>query len=158
MFSLYSAIYGVGFRDAIRQLAAKTGATPRGREEYEAAVRRRERIAKAATDLAERERVWRMEYRDTIHSMQRITRDMRARLQSCTSADSKECATYGHVLSMALDELREATAAYALLSFGMIAARADFVQHPGSRDRAIAAVMTSGIVRDDQGHLTEVSP
>jgi hypothetical protein len=98
-----------------------------------------------------------MEFRETSFTMLTIAGQMRERLNSCGAADSKEYATCGQVLSMALDELREATAAYALLSFGGVAQRADFIQHPEGRDRAIAAVIASGIVRDDQGHLTEVS-
>jgi hypothetical protein len=125
----------------------------------EATTRSRERDRAAQVKEAERE--LRLGYRNTIHALERIVRETRTRmLTQDPSTSIKERAEEwdhcGHLLDMATDELREAVAAYYLLSFATLGERADFVLHPEERDAAIAAVLLRGTVRDDSGHVVEL--
>ena len=154
------ALHHVGFVQACKLLDAWGGASlsRTERRELELTRRRRERIARQAIDLVEQERTLRLAYRDTIHRMERLVSEMRQRLRDVSPycADQDEYATCGSVLVMALDEQRAAVAAYCLSSFGMVAARMDFLLHPQSRDRVIATVLERGYVRDDHGRIKEV--
>jgi hypothetical protein len=151
----------VDFVTAAKLLGAWDGAplNRTERRELERARRRREHINQKAVDLVEQERTLRLACRDRIHHTERIVRAVRERLREFTlnSADSDDYASCGHALNLALDEQRTAVAGYYLLGFGMIAERMDFVLHPESRVRAIAGVLERGYVRDDAGHITEIS-
>jgi len=143
------------FQAAAREVGAWCDSATAGvadRESAELVKRKRvrERIDAAADALWNAEHRLRMGYRDTIYAMERVIREMQTRLQ-LTSEDYDTC---GHVLSMALDELREASAAYHILSFGTVGERA--VLNSDRRSAAIQKVLLSGSVRTDSGHVMEV--
>lgn len=148
----------IDFVTAAKKLGAwRDGAlSEHERYEIDRAAHRRERVRQAAAELAEQEHNLRMEYRDWVHRLEQMIGVMRGRLQS-TSPESDDYQDAGRVLRLALDELREALAAYYLLSFGMTAAKIDFIQNPETRDRTIAAVLGQGVVRDDDGHTMEIT-
>jgi hypothetical protein len=144
---------GLNFKAAAQQLGAWRDGRPLG-ERPEPAQQKRQRKDDAGAELAKGVRRLRLEYRASIHAMEQIVRDMGKRLLGrLTVEDYGLC---GHVLSMALDELREAVAAYYLLTFGTDRARADFFLHPEQRDDEILAVLLCGSVRDEERHLMEV--
>lgn len=150
--------YGISFKAAAQQLGAWINLNPSAHERREFAKAKHQIQDKRAVSqaLAEAEHQLRMKYRDMVHSMQQVSAEMQDRLYRCQRTND-EYELCGDVLRMALDELREATCAYLLLSFGTAAERADFVLKPESRDTAIQATMLSGTVQDDWGYRIEVS-
>jgi hypothetical protein len=150
--------YGISFKAAAQQLGAWNNIKPSAQEQREFAKvqTKLEQERAAAQMLVEAERRLRLEYRQMIHSMEQVCAEMQDRLHKCQLVND-EYEVCGDVLRMALDELRESTCAYFLLSFGTAAERASFVLNTESRDAAIESMMLSGTVRDDWGHRIEVS-
>jgi hypothetical protein len=146
---------GISFKAAALQLGAWVHDSRSVTDRQELARLRRQRQSNRdrAARLAEAERQLRLEYRETIHAMERIVHETQERLRGhqLTSGDHEIC---GDVFKMALAELREAISAYFLLSFGAAAERADFILHP---DAAITVVMLRGTLRDDCDRLLEVT-
>jgi hypothetical protein len=79
---------------------------------------------------------------------------MRERLNDPNELDRESC---GSVLVLVLEDLREALSAYYLLAFGMEAEQEEFFRNPEWHPVAIRRVLAGGMVRDDQGHVMEVS-
>lgn len=117
---------GLNFKAAAQQLGAWRDGRVRGKRP-EPVQQKRKRENDAAAELAEGVRRLRLEYRANIHAMEQIVGDMRKRLLSHLTVEEYDLC--GHALSMALDELREAVAAYYLLTFSPDRERADFFFH-----------------------------
>jgi hypothetical protein len=148
---------GVGFLAAARSLGALRAETlsPRKRQDMARRKRERERLDNATENFAKAERALRLFYRDRIHALERIRREAQEQLgdPSASALASESCwAALQETL-----QLREAVAAYALLSNARTVERVDFVLHPGQRAAAIAAVINHGMVRNDAGWVTEVA-
>jgi hypothetical protein len=151
---------GVSSKVAAKSLGAWVDGelSPAERREIRRAKQRRAEIEAAAIDLAEREHRFCMHYRNEICRLERYIRYIRARLREFKpeQVDLDDYERCGVALVISLDRLREAVAAYYLLSFSTVGERADFVLHPEERARAIADVISRGFVRDDAGHVMEV--
>lgn len=126
-----------------------------GYKEIVRELRKCEEVREAARQLAEEEKRLRLGYRQTIHAMERIVQEMKHRLLFHQSDPEREVC--GNVLTMALDELREAIAAYYLLSFGSIAERSEYVRNCDRRDQIVMAVILRGTVSDDSGHILDIA-
>jgi hypothetical protein len=148
---------GVGFLAAARSLGALRPETLSPRERRDLSRRRleKEELDNAAENFAKAERDLRLFSRDRIHALKRIQRDAQEQLgdRGTSTLEIEGCWA---ALEATLPQLREAVAAYALLSNSTTGERVDFVLHPGQRAAAIAAVINHGTVRDDAGWVTEV--
>jgi hypothetical protein len=158
--------YRCDFKSAAKLLGCwrQESMSPRERRELDERQRSRELLDAAVEWLDQEIHKLRLEYREEIHTLERIQREMGERLKDLWvsphsplllihQAERDSCF---HVLEMALPQLREAIAGYYLLSFGTAGEAADFVRHPDMRDAAINAVLNRGTVRDDQGYSVEV--
>jgi CHC2-type zinc finger protein len=156
VFTLHQAIHCCSFADAVKALAAIAGvsASEVDRRQLDESRTERARQAQAALELRRGIRDLRFQYREEIHFCERIIREMRERLND-PNEPSRECC--GSVLVMVLDDFRESLSAYYLLAFGMEAEQEEFFRNPEWRPLAIRGVLTRGLVRDDQGHVMEVS-
>lgn len=144
--------YRMGFRQAAEYCGAAQNLSPKAKREIRRVEREREEVASKADSIEQAERDLRLQYRNEIHALERIQREIRERMRN-SPADIEECWS---VLRLVLPELREAVAAYYLLSYATVGERIDFTLHPEERDRAIQAVINRGTVRDDGGVTVEV--
>jgi hypothetical protein len=147
---------GVDFKSAAKLLGAWDSASQRDtRGDIRRIVAERNRRRRAAEDLVAAERNLRLRYRGAIHTLEADQRGAAERLAdpSITLAEAEDC---WRQLQASWDELRRALAAYHLLTFGTVADRVEFIQHPDLRDAAIHAVLARGGVRDDDGRILEV--
>jgi hypothetical protein len=158
VFSLYQFIYSCSFADAVGELAATAGITPMDADRMQLHGRYRQQAlqAQAALEFKPGLRDLRLHYREQIHCYERILHDTRERM-NVEGISKEDWETCGNVVSLALDELREAVAAYFLLSFGTISEQREFLENPEWRPAALNGLLARGIVRDDQGHTMEVS-
>jgi hypothetical protein len=117
--------------------------------------RKREQLDSTVVSVEQAECELRTHYRNEIHTLERLQRQTGERMRKSidSPADIEDC---WRVHAEALPRLREAVAAYYLLSFGTVGERIDFTLHPGERDRAIQAAMLRGTVRDDHGVVTAI--
>jgi len=122
----------VDFKRAAQLLGAWRDISPVEKRALRQIRRKREELDSAVVSFEQEERDLRFQYRNEIHSLER------------------------QELAETLPRLREAIAAYFLLSFGTVADRITFTLHPDTRASAIQAVMLRGTVRDDHGIVTEV--
>jgi hypothetical protein len=141
--TLVMKLHRLSFPDAARYLGAWTEATTK---EERARITRcreqRERVEVAAEAVTAKERELRVQARDEMHRLEASLVDAHA----------------DDIANKILPELRVSMCAYYLLAFGAVAERARFVLGTdGERVRLIDAVMLSGYVCDDDGHITEVS-
>jgi len=97
----------------------------------------------------------RLKYRAAIHELEARHRVAAARLQNPTITVDEAETCWGD-LARLLPQLREAIAAYHLLSFGKVAERAEFIEAPELRDATIQSVLGRGFVVDDEGRILEV--
>ena len=126
----------------------------------------------AVLNASKEESVLRIHYRDLVHTLEHIIRDTNSILQllkpkdvaldwdyieSLGDDDENPLIANWHIHDIAVGELREAVAAYSLLSFGGAAVREDFVEHPENRDAIVDEILMRGVVRDDTGHVMEIS-
>jgi len=158
VFSLYMHLNGSSFADAVKELAVIAGvsAIETDRRQLDETRKGRARQAQAMLEKERGIRDLRMHYREQVHCFEGVLRDMRERMSLPTTSEH-ERETCGSVISMALDELRESIAAYFLLCFRMTAEQQEFLTNTEWRPIAINGVLARGMVRDDRGHLMEVS-
>ncbi len=146
------------FKTAARSLGAwrDQGLSESERSHLAEQRRERQRQKQVAVDLAQAEHELRMRYRHEIHTLETVRRDATARLGN-SETWSEEVERSWDLLALIQDELRECLATYYLLSFGTCAERQEFIENPEWRDRAVRGVLDRGLVRDDRGHMTEVT-
>lgn len=149
IFSLLMAVRGCDFRAALHE-AADLASIPLDshvdRRALERRRRERERAQAAAERLAAEERRLRLDHREVLREMDALGR--RAALRNSNGE-------HDSLLAVLPDYIRGHAAAYALLAFGCLPARAKYVLHPECRRRAVDAVL-AGRVRDADGLVLEV--
>jgi hypothetical protein len=158
IFSLYQELHQCNFLTAIKELAAITDvdAVDTDRAQLDERSRQCALQAQAALEFRWGLRDLRLHYRKQIYCYERILHETRERM-NVAGISKEDWETCGNIVSLALDELREAVAAYFLLSFGTISEQREFHDNPEWRPTAINGLLARGIVRDDQGHAMEVS-
>jgi hypothetical protein len=129
---------GLDFKRAAMSLGAWTEPSSESdRRELEKAERERQRIARAAELLLERERVLRFLARHSLHSLEKAKRRTSDRLRNC-AADSSEAEAAWMDLESLETRIVELDATYRLLSFAPIEKRARFVLNGQARPKIIA--------------------
>jgi hypothetical protein len=158
VFSLYMHLNGCTFADAVKELAAVAGirAVEIDGRQLDEARKDRAGQAQAALEIKRGIRNLRLHYRNQVQCFEGILREMRELIDVSTTSEA-ERETCGSVINTALDELREFVAGYYLLAFGTQAEQEEFFRDPGRRNAAVAGVLSRGIIRDDRGHVMEVS-
>jgi hypothetical protein len=125
---------------------------PSEKQKLRQSQRKREQLDSSVASIEQAERDLRLQYRDEIHALERAQRETAKRMQHSPS-DLEQC---WRTLAKTLPRLREAIAAYYVLSFATVGERLDFTLHPEERAAAIQTVMLRGTVRDDHGVVTEI--
>jgi hypothetical protein len=156
MISFVRQLHGLDFKAAAKHFGAWRDVEPSKseRRRLARAHRHREQQKQQVETVAEKIHKLRMKYRSQIHSLERGQRVASQCLKAASSArDIERC---WHVLGHTLPQLRDAIAAYYLLSFATVGERVDFAMQPEQRASAIQAVLERGTVRDDDGVVMEV--
>jgi hypothetical protein len=154
---------GVGFKEAAQRLGAWQDApeTVKAHHQHVERERKRERIRLATNRLESAERQLRFSIRSELQSLERIRREMLERLgalhRGVEEDEPDEAGVCWSVLSLVVDEIREAVAAYNIAIFASEAQRCRFVMFPEYRALAIRAVLNRGGLIDDRGKWMEVS-
>ncbi len=145
-------LHGWNFREAAKQLGAWDDSSS-----FESAYRieAQSRERRATAERAEAERQLRIEFRDWVHLFEEIIRELAKHIAQLQPGDELDSTIESHIT--AVRELREAVAAYSLLSFGAAAVRKEFVEHPERRDLIVDEVLLGGFDRDNQAHVVEVT-
>jgi hypothetical protein len=149
---------GIDFTTAAKRLGAwwDQGLSESERSSLTEEKKERAREKQAAAELARRERQLRIRLREEIYNYERIQRQVSHRMND-PATPSAEIESCWAVLELVHEQMREATAAYCLLSFGSSATRAEFVENESWHDRPIRGVLDRGYVQDDAGHTVEVA-
>jgi hypothetical protein len=148
---------GLSFKSAAQLLGAwqPSASSRAARAEFHKRTAERARQVRAVDDILAAEKNLRLRYRGAIHTIEADQRRIAERLHdpTITLAEADDCWAR---LQASLDDLRQALAAYYLLTFGPVAERAEFIRHRDLRDAAIQTVLLRGFVRDDDGRVTEL--
>ena len=121
---------------------------------------RRDRVQHDAALLDRKVHDLRIRYRTELHQLHALQRAASKRLTELQTSDGQENDQAIDECFAALaglqDRIQEYTAAYAILSFGMVAEAIEFTERPETRDRVLQAVLERGYVHDDYGHRVEI--
>jgi hypothetical protein len=147
----------VSFKQAAEILGAWRTKPLTARERFD--LTRQEQKHKQLELAAERyfdhERNLRSACRDQLHFIETLQRQNDAWLDDAATDSERE--SFWLTASLLCDAQRNAAAGYALLSFGAMKERVDFVMHPEQRLNVIAEILNRGFVRDDEGRMVEVA-
>ena len=162
--SLIQTVHRCGFKDALKFLAALDGVdiSTDAKLWRELAQRRRERkrLKCAARKLRLLERAVALQYRDEVHSLERLRQSAAKRILAIEHGEQErfrgEINFAWEALAFVVEQQPRTTGGYYVASFASEEERARFALRPAERKQMIDKIFETGLVTGDKGKIVEL--